>query len=133
MDQGNSSEQIAPRNSRSGRTIRAPVRYEPDPSTVLEDDFSDSDCSCSENIEFSGGEEDNPIQYESGSEFYSESSSSDEESCSDIDNDESDIENVNDDDESDIEHVNDDESGILDWEELTDNASDVESSDDEEF
>ena len=50
------SEQRTTR-TRSGRSVKEPTRYEPDPDAVFEDDFSDSDCEVdSDEEQYSGCE-----------------------------------------------------------------------------
>lgn len=124
------NNQAHARATRSGRRVREPVRYEPDPNVVLEDDYSDGD------------------EYDSGSDADSfiadEMDTEDEEFVSDIG--ESEHESDSDEDEDSVlgEDESEDESGdeevqsesdmedVIDFDCLTDNATDGSLSSDEE-
>lgn len=89
--------------TRSGRSVRRVVRYEPDPDTVFEDDTNYSDSSC---------------DIESEEELSEPSSESESEISSDEDSDD-------DDEEEEVETVAEDDQYLedaLDWDRLTENA-----------
>jgi len=110
------------RRTRSGRIVRRVTRYEP--QEIVEDDTSCSDFSMSDDDNDSipgsylGDRSDVDEPFEIGSDV-------------EEDDDNSDVE-VDDSDEEDDEEEEEDED-VLDWDRLTENASDDESSDEEEF
>ena len=116
------------RSTRSGRRVREPVRYEPDPNVILEDDYSDAEHSDTDTLypddcSLSG-------QSESDDEdFVSEIGDSDDES--DFDTDEEPMTEVEEEEDLD-EDDEDDEDDIIDFDCLTENASDCSMSSDEE-
>ena len=113
------------RSTRSGRRVTQPTRYEPDPNVVLEDDYSDceSECYASSEDEFTGSGNEDDEEFVSD---IAETDSEDEEEDSDMS--ECEADESEDDDES----VDDEEDDILDFECLTDNATDGSLSSDEE-
>ena len=123
-----SSDQTPPkRSTRSGRTVKAPVRYEPDPNIALEDDYSDTESIGSDE---EGYEPEDIIE----DEVFSEA---------ECDEDEDEDEDENEDDENEDEDEDEDEGSVvleedsemedvLDWEHLTDNASDHSEESDED-
>lgn len=109
--------------TRSGRVIRRVTRYEP--QEIVEDDSSCSDFSMSD-------DDDNSIP---GS-YLGDRSDVDEafEVDSDVEEDDnSDLEEVGESDVEEDEEGEEDDEDVLDWDRLTENASDEESSDEEEF
>lgn len=126
-DQGSSRE------TRSGRRVRVPVRYEPDPDVVLEDDYSDGDDyeydSDSEACSYAG-----EVMETEDEEFVSDIGESGDESESD-DEEMSTLGDEQSEDESDDDEVisDSDIDDVLDFDCLTDDATDGSvSSDDEE-
>ena len=127
------SDQVVRRSTRSGRRIREPVRYEPDPDVVLEDDYSDDEemsaldsdgdsiveeCSDTDDDEFVS------VIGDSGDE-----SDSEDESILDADDEDLDLSSHQ---QEGYEEEDVDEEDILDFDCLTDNASDGSMSSDEE-
>lgn len=126
--------------TRSGRAVRPPNRYEPDPNEVLEDDYSDaSPGSDSEEEEWGCGEpaqtdddDEEELTYSGEEEYVNEEvqdSSSEEEYCDSeycVDT------RPRDSDPSDDEVDDDDAEDVLDWETLTADASDSYSSEDDQ-
>lgn len=110
------------RRTRSGRLVRRVTRYEP--QEIVEDDSSCSDFSMSD-------DDDDSIP---GS-YLEDRSDVDEafevETEIEDDDDNSDLEVDEDEEEDDLEE--DEDEDVLDWDRLTENASDEESSDEEEF
>ena len=126
-DQGSSRE------TRSGRRVRVPVRYEPDPNVVLEDDYSDGDESDSDSYSETCSSTGEPMETED-EEFVSDIGESGDESESD-DEEMSTIGDEQSEDESDDDEVisDSDIDDVLDFDCLTDDATDGSvSSDDEE-
>lgn len=124
------NNQVATRATRSGRRVREPVRYEPDPDVVLEDDYSDGDGYDSDSDADSLIEEEMDTEDE---EFVSDIGESEHESDSGED-DESALEEDESDDESDDEEVQSesDMEDVIDFDCLTDDATDGSLSSDEE-
>lgn len=122
------SEQRTTR-TRSGRSVKEPIRYEPDPDSIFEDDFSDSDCEIeSDDEQYSGCEsiKDEEYMSESEDESEDESESEDEDEPTGLIVDDVSELNI----ESSCESEDED---VLDWDCLTDDASDgSDSSDDDE-
>ena len=123
------SEQRTTR-TRSGRSVKEPARYEPDPDSMIEDDFSDSDCEVdSDEEQYSGCES---IKDE---EYMSESSDSEEDEDDEEDEDEptglvvDGFSELNPGSSSESENEDED---VLDWDCLTDDASDGSDSSDDE-
>ena len=118
------SEQRTTRQTRSGRSVKEPTRYEPDPDSIIEDDFSDSDCEDHSDDEvFSGCES------IADDEYMSESSDSEDEE------EEDDSVSVCVDTCTESEPVcvsEDEDEDVLDWDCLTDDASDGSDSSDDE-
>lgn len=126
-DQGRS------RATRSGRLVREPVRYEPDPNVVLEDDYSDGDEYEYDSDSDSGSCVEEVMETED-EEFVSDIGESGDESESD-DEEMSTVEEGQSEDEFEGEEVNSesDIDDVLDFDCLTDDATDGSlSSDDEE-
>jgi hypothetical protein len=114
------------RQTRSGRSVKEPSRYEPDPDVALEDDFSDVDGDFeSEEEECYSADEGSIVEED---EVYESSDSEDED----------------DDDETmsqapteisgnpELPPESEDEEDVLDWDCLTDDASDGSYSSDDE-
>ncbi len=126
------NDQRPARATRSGRRVREPVRYEPDPDVILEDDFSDGDEYDSESDSESLMEEEMDADDE---EFVSDIGESEYESESDEDDEsilgESEDEPEYDSEEEEIPSESDIED-IIDLDCLTDNATDCSMSSDED-
>lgn len=123
--------------TRSGRSVRPPVRYEPDSDQIMEDDFSD----VSSDDEWGYGERALEADDESSGElagFESDSQDSSYVSTSDtVSDDESFDEQDEDSDffgetESEDELAGEDADDIIEWETLTADASDECVSDDDQ-
>lgn len=104
------------RSTRSGRAVKAPKRYEPDPTIVLEDDFSDEDSVLSEDgyeeeLETVGDEDE---EFDCVEEMEEESESEDE----DLEDEEDD-----EDEKTEIDTCEEEDEDVLDWDRLTENAS----------
>lgn len=114
--------------TRSGRVIRRVTRYEP--QEIVEDDSSCSDFSMSD-------DDDNslPGSYlgdrSDVDEAFEVDSVIEDDDNSDLEVDEDEEEELDDDDEEEDDDEEDDD--VLNWDELTENASDEESSDEDEF
>ena len=138
-----------PRTTRSGRAVRPPLRYEPDPDQILDDDFSDtlSDDEWGfreEEPQTEDGDADDLTDSDEGDFTAQESHDSSYESASDTspsedeqgdDDDEDEDEGEDEDDQTDREDECDDMEDIddiLEWETLTADASDHYSSDDDQ-
>lgn len=106
---------VAPstRSTRSGRRVREPVRYEPDPSVILEDDFSD----CSSIYE---SDNDSYIEELDEDDYVSEIGDSDSES----EDESEDSMSEDDDEEEPLDEIEEDDEDVIDFDCLTDNASD---------
>ena len=133
------SEQRRRLVTRSGRAVRPPDRYEPDPSEILEDDYSDAPLgSDSEEEEWGCGE---PAQTDDDSEdeaVYSEEEEYTDEEVQDTSSEEEDYDSEYcvdtrppDGDSSTEEKEDDSMEDVLDWETLTADASDSYSSEDD--
>lgn len=124
--------------TRSGRAVRPPVRYEPDPDETLEDDYSDGDTS---DGEWGCGEAAQTDSEQSDFSSIDEPQDGSYESVSDTFSTEGELEAENDDFfvETDSEEFTEDEDGgahidpgdILEWDTLTADASDGQSSEDD--
>lgn len=115
--------------TRSGRSVRPPIRFEPDPDQVLEDDFSeeDSDLGCVEEAQTEDGSSDQQ-QVDSEESDFTPSDSNDG-SCqpsSESSSDDSDAFFADQDDDE----IADDSD--LEWETLTSDTSDDYSSEDDQ-
>lgn len=127
---------ITRRSTRSGRRVREPVRYEPDPNVVLEDDYGDDEHSDSDTLSETYSDDcslsGNP---ESDDEdFVSEIGDSDDES--EFDTDEEPMTDVVEEEEEleELEEPDDDlDDDIIDFDCLTENASDCSMSSDDEY
>ena len=118
------------RSTRSGRNVRAPTRYEPDPNVVLEDDYSDND------EYMSGSESDDSFvsdtaRRDDDEEFVSDIGDSEDESESEDEGSVMDEEDTDEESEPD-EYCDEDIEDVLDFDCLTDNATDGSMSSDEE-
>lgn len=125
--------------TRSGRSVKPPIRYEPDSDQVMEDDFSgeeDSDWGCVEEAQTEEDSGDQQTTDSEQSEFTQsdcdddssyQSTSSDSSSSEEADEDTSDTS----DDERE-EEEEDDVDDVLKWETLTIDASDDYSSADDQ-
>ena len=124
------NNQVPARATRSGRRVREPVRYEPDPNVVLEDDYSDGDEYDSDSDSDSFIEEGMVTEDE---EFVSDIGESEHESDSDEDEDSvlGEDESEDESEEEDVQSESDMED-IIDFDCLTDNATDGSLSSDEE-
>lgn len=116
----------APR--RSGRTVRPVQRYEPVPDGALEDDstcdeFSDSD----DDVSVMSGSHLGDVSNDES--FDEEDDGSSDESDSDSDDEEC----PDEEEDCDDFHESDLDEEVVDWDRLTENASESESSDDEEL
>lgn len=111
------------RRTRSGRLVRRVTRYEP--QEIVEDDSSCSDFSMSDDDDDSL-----PGSYLGDRSDVDEAFEVDSQVEDDDDN--SDLE-VDDEEEEDDDLEEDEDEDVLDWDRLTENASDDESSDEEEF
>lgn len=130
--------------TRSGRAVRPPLRYEPDPDAILEDDFSDTpsddDWGCREEPQTDDGciddltyseEDDFTAQDSQDSSYLSASdtsSSDDEDEDEDEDEDDDEDDSVPQYESDDMENLDD----ILDWDTLTADASEHYSSEDDQ-
>lgn len=130
--------------TRSGRSVRPPIRYEPDADQILEDDFSEeeSDWGCVEEAQTEDGSGDQQPTDSEQSEFthssdsddssyQSTSDSSSSEEADDSDTSSMDLredETAGEEEEEDI----DEEEDVLEWETLTIDASDDYSSADDQ-
>lgn len=124
------NDQVPRRATRSGRRVREPVRYEPDPNVILEDDYSDgdeydSDSDAGSYIEEAMDTEDEEFVSDIGES--GDESESDEEDVSVLGDGEDEYESEDEEviSESDIDDV-------LDFDCLTDDATDGSVSSDEE-
>ncbi|CAN0565658.1 unnamed protein product [Ectocarpus sp. 12 AP-2014] len=128
--------------TRSGRSVRPPIRYEPDSEQVLEDDFSEeeSDWGCVEEAQTDWGSGDQQPTDSEQSEFtQSDSDDSSYQSTSDsssseeaYDSDTSSIDLDEDETAGGEEEDEDDVDDVLAWETLTIDASDDYSSADDQ-
>ncbi|AAK14470.1 EsV-1-44 [Ectocarpus siliculosus virus 1] len=116
--------------TRSGRSVKPPVRYEPDSDQVMEDDFSEeaeSDWGCVEEAQTDDGSGDQQTTDSEQSEF-TQSDSDDDSSYQSTSSDSSSSEEA-DDDTSDTSEdqtageEDDDVDDVLEWETLTIDAS----------
>lgn len=127
------NDQAPPRATRSGRRVREPTRYEPDPNVVLEDDYSDGDESEYDSASDAGSYIEEAMDTED-EEFVSDIGESGDESESD-EEELSSGEDVRSEYDSEEEDVNpeSDIDDVLDFDCLTDDATDgsVSSDDDE--
>lgn len=127
------NDQGSSRETRSGRRVRVPVRYEPDPNVVLEDDYSDGDDdgydSGSDVCSYVG-----EVMETEDDEFVSDIGESEGESESDDEEMSTSGDEQSDDESDDDEVLSDsDIDDVLDFDCLTDDATDGSlSSDDEE-
>lgn len=124
-----SETQRNPRSTRSGRNVRAPTRYEPDPNVVLEDDYSDDD-------EYLSGSESDGSFIENterldDEEFVSDIGDSEGESETEDEGSVMDEEDSSEEEES-AEYSDEEIDDVLDFDCLTDNATDGSISSDEE-
>ena len=117
------------RKTRSGRSVKEPTRYEPDPDAILEDDFSDSDCGY-ESEEDGYSEEELPIEDD---EYMSDSSESDDEDDDMAETMSTTVERSLENGEPGCPSDDEDEEDVLDWDCLTDDATDGSESSDEEL
>ena len=123
------NRQVPRRSTRSGRRVREPVRYEPDPNVILEDDYSDGDEYDSESDAESYIEDAMDTEDE---EFVSDIGESGDESESD-EEDASVMGDGDDEEEEEGEEEEEDEiEDVLDFDCLTDDATDGSVSSDEE-
>lgn len=130
--------------TRSGRSVRPPNRYEPDPNQILEDDFSDalSDIGSGEDEwgygmeaqteddeflrELTDSEEDDFTDTESHDSSY-ESSATDTLSSEDADTDREEEDETEEDEQDEFTESED----LVEWDTLTVDASDPDSSEDD--
>lgn len=127
--------------TRSGRSVRPPIRYEPDSDQVLEDDFSEeeSDWGCGEEAQTEEGSGDQQTTDAEQSDFTQ--SDSDDSSYQSTSSDSSSSEEADDDSETSSMDLEEDETAgeeeddvddVLEWETLTVDASDDYSSADDQ-
>jgi hypothetical protein len=112
------------RKTRSGRSVREPFRYEPDPDVVLEDDFSDTNEECDSDEETCYSADEGSVVEE---EYVSDSSDSEDE-----DDDIMSQAPTEPCENSELPPESEDEEDVLDWDCLTDDASDGSYSSDDE-
>ena len=116
--------------TRSGRIVRPPQRYEPDPDQILEDDYSDVGSSdeeweCDEDDDGMDSSDSQDSSYESSSEFFSSVED-------DIGSDDFFVDTDQEEFTQEDKEEYDDSADIIEWDTLTADASDEQSSEDDD-